>query len=100
MKEYILLMHSDVRDQHSADDSHNWDNYLSTLRGSGQFDSGSAIGQGQRYNKHSTEQQADTDISGFIRIRAENLQAARQLLAGNPVYEAGGLVEIREVLAH
>lgn len=100
MKEYILLMHNDVQDQQRADNSNNWDNYLSTLRDSGQFDGGSAIGNGQRYNKHLADQNANTEIGGFIRIRAENLQAAKQLLAGNPVYEAGGLVEIREVLPH
>ncbi len=101
MKEYILLMHNDVQDQNSADNSDNWNNYLSTLRGSGQFEGGSAIGNGLRYNKHAAaEQNANTQIGGFIRIRAENLQAAKQWLAGNPVYEAGGLVEIREVLKH
>lgn len=100
MKEYILLMHNDVQDQNSADNSDNWNNYLATLRGSGQFDGGSAIGNGQRYNKHLADQRANTQIGGFIRVRAENLQAAKQWLAGNPVYEAGGLVEIREVLKH
>jgi len=36
-------------------------------------------------------------IAGDIRIRAENLNAARELVIGNPVYEAGGTVEIREL---
>ena len=36
-------------------------------------------------------------ISGYIRVRAEDLNAARELVFGNPVYEAGGTVEIREL---
>jgi hypothetical protein len=30
-------------------------------------------------------------------VNAENLAAAKSLLPGNPVYEAGGTVEIREL---
>ena len=36
-------------------------------------------------------------LTGFIRIEAGSLAAAALLLAGNPVYEAGGTVEIREL---
>ncbi len=36
-------------------------------------------------------------LSGFIRIRADSLDHARALLAGNPAYEQGGTVEIREL---
>lgn len=38
-----------------------------------------------------------TDLSGFIRVRATNLEEVKALLTGNPVYEAGGTVEIREL---
>ncbi len=40
---------------------------------------------------------AATHISGFIRIEADDLEHATRLLAGIPVYEAGGTVEIREL---
>jgi hypothetical protein len=36
-------------------------------------------------------------LAGFIRVNADNLAAAKSLLSGNPVYEAGGTVEIREL---
>jgi hypothetical protein len=34
---------------------------------------------------------------GFIKVQAESLDHARELLKGNPVFEAGGTVEIREL---
>jgi hypothetical protein len=30
-------------------------------------------------------------------VQAENLERARELVQGNPVFEAGGTVEIREL---
>ena len=36
-------------------------------------------------------------LSGYIRVQAETLEAAKKLLEGNPVFEAGGTVEIREL---
>lgn len=36
-------------------------------------------------------------LGGYLRVRAASLEAAEALLAGNPVYEAGGTVEIREL---
>ena len=40
---------------------------------------------------------AAADPDGFIRVRAADIEAARHFLAGNPVYEGGGTVEIREL---
>ena len=36
-------------------------------------------------------------LGGFIRVEAESLADAEALLAGNPVFENGGTVEIREL---
>jgi hypothetical protein len=36
-------------------------------------------------------------LAGYIRVTADSLDAARSLLAGNPHFEAGGTVEIREL---
>ncbi len=36
-------------------------------------------------------------VGGFIRIEAGSLAEAEALPAGNPVYENGGTVEIREL---
>lgn len=60
-------------------------------------DCGSSIGQGERLRNGHLGQPSDTQISGFIRVRAENLDKAKNLLVGNPVYEAGGTVDIREL---
>jgi hypothetical protein len=34
-------------------------------------------------------------ITGFMRITADSVEHAQTLLPGNPVFEAGGTVEIR-----
>jgi hypothetical protein len=36
-------------------------------------------------------------LAGFIRVNTGNLDQAKSLLIGNPVFEAGGTVEIREL---
>jgi len=36
-------------------------------------------------------------LVGYVKIEARDLNHARELLQGNPVYEAGGTVEIREL---
>jgi hypothetical protein len=36
-------------------------------------------------------------VTGFLRIRAASLDEAASFLAGNPVFEAGGTVELREL---
>lgn len=98
MNEYILLMHQDAPDTQAADDPERWGQYLTRLRSTGQFDGGSAIGPGERVRKGQPSQAATGGPSGFIRVRADSLQAAKQqFLAGNPVYEAGGTVEVREL---
>ncbi|WP_227544551.1 hypothetical protein [Sapientia aquatica] len=51
MNDYILLMFNDVLDPAQADDGVQWQQYLSMLRASGQFDGGSAIGAGERLKK-------------------------------------------------
>jgi hypothetical protein len=38
-----------------------------------------------------------THLSGYVRIKAISLDHARDLVNGNPVFEAGGTVEIREL---
>jgi hypothetical protein len=38
-----------------------------------------------------------THLTGFIRVSADSLDRAKSLLIGNPHFEAGGTVEIREL---
>jgi hypothetical protein len=97
MNEYILFMYHDVKDVDIANDSERWAKYMATLGASGQFDGGSSIGAGVRFKAGHEILPADTHISGYIRIRAASPEAAACFLEGNPVFEAGGTVEVREL---
>lgn len=81
----------------AADDPKQWEQYLANLRGTGQFDGGSSTGRGERFKRNQSSQPTGNDLGGYIRVRAVSLESAKQFLAGNPVYEAGGTVEIREL---
>lgn len=96
MNQYILFMHNDAAA--SADNPLRWEQYIKDLQASGQFDGGSSIGEGVLCKKNMANQPAPVLTNGFIRIRAESLDAAQRFLIGNPTYEAGGTVEIRELL--
>jgi hypothetical protein len=97
MTEYILLMFNDATDAPAAEDGTHWGQYITTLRQSEQFDGGSSIGIGERVKKGNQSQPASTDLTGFIRVRAENIEEAKRFLVGNPAYEAGATVEVREL---
>jgi len=36
-------------------------------------------------------------LTGYIRVKADSIEQAKALLAGNPHFEGGGTVEIREL---
>jgi hypothetical protein len=91
MPDYLLLMHDDA----NADGD--WGAYLQKLRHAGKLQGGSAIGRGICVRKAGQPPPVSEHVVGFIRIEAESLDEARALLAGNPVYENGGTVEIREL---
>lgn len=74
-----------------------WASYLFGLRASGSFQGGSAIGGGVCARKDGVAPTTTDHLSGFVRVSAASLDDARTLLAGNPVFEAGGTVEIREL---
>ncbi len=97
MTDYLFLMHSDAVEREVASDSARWAAYFSRLRASGRFDGGSSIGPGQSFRKAGAPSPSSDSLSGYIRIRANDLEEARQFLLGNPVYDAGGTVEIREL---
>jgi len=94
MPDYMLLMHTDAPER--VDDAL-WGTYLGRLQASGHFQGGSAIGDGTCIRKVGTVPATTGHLSGYIRISAEDLTHARSLVAGNPVFEAGGTVEIREL---
>lgn len=90
MNDYILLMHDGARSDPSA-----WPAYFAKLRQAHAFDGGSEIGDGVCMSKAGTAPGITRHLAGYIRIQAESLERARELVIGNPVYEAGGTVEIR-----
>jgi hypothetical protein len=93
MAEYILFMHNDG----VADDRGAWGPYLRKLRQSGVFEGGSEIGEGICVRKGGAPPPITEHLAGYIRVTAATIDEAKSLLAGNPHFEAGGTVEIREL---
>lgn len=94
MHDFILLMHDDAPGPVSDEA---WGPYLTSLREAGRLQGGSAIGPGACVRKAGAAPQITSHLTGFIRIAVDDLHQARALVTGNPVYEAGGTVEIREL---
>jgi hypothetical protein len=95
MPDYLLLMHDDAPAADARSDD--WGPYLAKLKQTGSFQGGSAIGSGICVRKSGAAPAITDHLDGFIRIHADDLAAAERLLAGNPVFEAGGTIEIREL---
>lgn len=96
MNDYLFLMHNDAQDDSRNRDG-DWAAYFTKLRQAGAFQGGSAIGDGVCASKAATPPCITPHLSGYIHVQAESLERARELVAGNPVFEAGGTVEIREL---
>jgi hypothetical protein len=93
MPDFIFLMHNDAPDEREAD----WDAYLGRLGAAGHLRGGSAMGGGVCARKDGAVRPLTAHLSGFIRVEAAGLEEAKRLLEGNPVYEAGGTVEVRQL---
>ena len=94
MNDYILLMYNDVPEGQQRPHEE-WGAYLAKLREAAAFEGGSSIGGGVCMRKGGS-----TDDISRHRLHSDtaaDLNAARALVAGNPVYEGGGTVEIREL---
>jgi len=91
--DYILLMHADALGPETG-----WDAYLTSLRRSGAFEGGSTVGGGACFRKDGAAPGISGQINGYIRVQADDLANAQRFLEGNPCFEAGGTVEIRELL--
>jgi hypothetical protein len=92
MADYILLMHDDAKDDEDARET-----YIHGLKQGGFFQGGSAIGGGVCARKDGTPPSVTAHLTGYIRLNADSLDQAKSLLIGNPHFEAGGTVEIREL---
>ena len=95
MIEYIFFMHNDASVDDAANNDEAWARYLAMLRATGRFSGGSSLGGGACFNKAGTAAGITSHLSGYVRVEAEDIGHATLLLKGNPVYEAGGTVEIR-----
>jgi len=93
MADYLLLMHDDAPGEVMSA----WPPYLDRLAANGRLRGGSAIGEGMCVRRDGAERAVTARLSGFVRIVAESLEDAATCLEGNPVYEAGGTVEIRHL---
>jgi hypothetical protein len=93
MAEFIFLMHA-LPDGVSEGA---WAPYLGKLGKSGHLRGGSVIGGGECFAKNGIAPPVTAHVDGFIRIGAASIEEAATLLEGNPVYESGGTVEIREL---
>ncbi|HEX7804439.1 MAG TPA: hypothetical protein VF471_16975 [Pseudoxanthomonas sp.] len=96
MNDYIFLMYESAQSASASTDS-DWGVYLERLDESGHFGGGSAIGEGLCASKSEASASITAELSGYIRVTANSIEEARALLSGNPTYEAGGRVEIREL---
>ena len=91
MPDYLFLMHDD------STGNDDWAPYLETLQRAGRLRGGSAIGSGLCVRKAGRPPPITGHLAGFIRVEAGSLAEAQTLLTGNPVFENGGTVEIREL---
>jgi len=96
--DYLFLMHDDVLTGSDAIGDDAWERYIAYLQQGGHFEGGSAIGGGITVHKAGPGTKRITrQLTGYLRIRADDLDQAKALVVGNPVFEAGGTVEIREL---
>lgn len=87
MADFVMVM---LGSQSEGD----WETYIRKLIDSGSFRGGSSLGKGAKVSKNSMD--SDCSITGYIRLSARNLDEAKMLLAGNPLFEAGGVIELLE----
>jgi len=87
MADYVMLMTG----SESAGD---WDTYIEKLVASGKFRGGSSLGNGVATARGHADEASE--ITGYMRFSADSIEEVRALLSGNPLYEAGGRVEILE----
>lgn len=87
MADFVMLM--------MGSESHgDWDAYIQRLIDSGTFRGGSSLGHGVSVSRG--EQETTSSITGYMRFSAGSIDEVKALVDGNPLYEAGGRIEILE----
>jgi hypothetical protein len=94
MADFLFLMHNDAPDPVDTDA---WGPYLAGLQAAGRLGGGSAVDDGVCVRKVGPPGPLTAHLGGYIRVETKDLDEARGLLVGNPVFEAGGTVEIRHL---
>jgi hypothetical protein len=97
MKDYILFMHNDAPDGGKPRPAAEWSSYFEKLNAEHVFEGGASIGGGVCMNKSGSAPQISDRIFGYIRLRVRDINHAKELVELNPVFQAGGSVEIREI---
>lgn len=87
-------MHGDTT---SPESDAAWEQYFTRMHASGVFRGGSSIGKGECLRKADTAAPLSRSLVGYIKLEAASLAEAKAWVVGNPVYEAGGSVELREL---
>lgn len=93
MPDFLILMHADETDPGPQ----TWEPYLTRLADAGVLRGGSAIGAGTCVRRTGPVPPVSSHLAGFIRVEADSIAHVKKLLPGNPTYEAGGTIEIREL---
>ena len=94
MNDYIIFMHDDTETPMDVTTSA-WEDYFTMLRASGRFCGGSSIGPGICVHRSGQARAVTPHLSGYLRVQAESIDDAKKLLQGNPVLNAGGMLEMR-----
>jgi len=97
MKEYVLFMHRDAPDGGAPRPRSEWAEYFERLRLEEAFEGGGSLGGGISMRADDHPAPLSEHIFGYIKLRVRDLAHAEELVRQNPVYRAGGTVEIREI---
>lgn len=92
MKEFMMIMKGGNHDGNAAD----WQRYIDCLSESGMFRGGSAFGKGVCVS--GSDDSCECLTTGYMRFEAASIENILTLVAGNPVFESGGDVEVHELV--
>ena len=94
MRDFILIMHNDAEQADQIVDS-SWADYFQSLKSQGAFIAGVEFGDGFCMVKKKPAPPPTSMLGRYIRVQARTMRDAAQLVEGNPIFEAGGTVEVR-----